>query len=103
MKPRHANALLVVGWYLLVSFSRWDGSRWIEPSYKSFSDWKQVAVYDSATQCQTAKNRYYDSAIAKDAKRMRDTRHGQASYNADRSALTPNYLCAASDDPRLAK
>jgi hypothetical protein len=96
MNLRHAAALALVGWYLMIAAARWDGSKWIEPSFTSLAQWQQVDVFDSAAKCQAAKNQHLDDAIAKDLKRMT-----HPEKDSIETGLAPDYLCVASDDPRL--
>jgi hypothetical protein len=96
MKDRHAAALALVGWYLMISTASWDGSKWIEPSFTSLAHWQQVDVFDSASKCQAAKNQHLDDAIAEDEKGMAHPKKDAVGNN-----LAADYLCVASDDPRL--
>jgi len=93
---RHAPALALVGWYLIIAAARWDGSKWIEPSFTSLAQWQQVDVFDSSAKCQAAKNQHLDDAIAKDLNRMTHPKKDSIE-----TGLAPDYLCVASDDPRL--
>jgi len=49
MKPRHATALALVGWYLMVPPSV---SRNLALVYTPLSEWKIVDTFDSESACQ---------------------------------------------------
>jgi hypothetical protein len=62
MKPRHAAALALVGWYLMASSIDYfpPGSKDVADKpmagwyvrHSGFSDWSIVAVYDTAKECE---------------------------------------------------
>jgi hypothetical protein len=105
MKPRHAAALALVGWYLMAP-----------PNKKAdapLSEWTVGHTYDSAQACQdalvkgreqaAAKLRHYDSMT--DLQR-RNLEHDQDAYNqelADNDSIDAAFhsACIESDDPRL--
>jgi len=105
MKARHAAALAIVGWYLMV------------PPNKRFeaplSEWIVGHTYDSSEACQdalvkgraqaAAKLRQYDSMT--DLQR-RNLEHDQDAYNqelADNDSIDAAFhsACLDSNDPRL--
>ena len=92
MKPRHAAALALVGWYLM-----------IPPSLGGFqydltapiSKWQQDSSYDSADNCEEHRMKVFDML----------TKHKVRNLDAktqDGNARTFFYSkCIATDDPRL--
>jgi hypothetical protein len=93
MKVRHAAALALVGWYLMVPpLIEIEGKR--KPNLDApISEWQQVDSFDSADAC---KQRLDD--------RLREMRDSTFSNPSDRPvAIWQSQLgeCIASDDPRL--
>jgi len=64
MKPRHAAALALVGWYLMIpplqSANRDDPSG-PRDLHAPISQWDQVSAYDSAAKCQRDIGKYFFS------------------------------------------
>jgi hypothetical protein len=86
MKPSHAAALTLVGWYLLAAPA---GN-----SSAPLSTWIQEGAFDTAAECETTKLQAIETKCAasvpqKDCKALHDT--------------MANSDCFATDDPRLAK
>jgi hypothetical protein len=90
MKPRHASALALVGWYLMVPpFS----AKEVFPD-KPLSDWQPADIYSTRTECEEGK---------------RDTVQEMTAFLADayKMAPTPKVKalqagkCIETDDPRL--
>jgi hypothetical protein len=105
MKSRHAAALALMGWYLM-----------LPPSKKNdapLSEWIISHSYASAEACQSAQNKNRDQAAAKlktydnmTDKQRRDLQHNQASLDqemADSDSFDAAFqsACIASNDPRL--
>jgi hypothetical protein len=86
MKPRHAAALALVGWYLLVPVG--DGSQ-------PFRDWSHVGSYDTAKECEDAQLEFVNGA-----KGPHFVQHGTMTRERVIEGFTLSE-CIASDDPRL--
>ena len=94
MKPRHAAALALVGWYLMVPQIQSEKQNLIGPFTEShepdFPNWHQVGSYDTAAECEAARAQLpatliYDHPVAKDT-----------------LAVVAKFAqCIAPDDPRL--
>ena len=82
MNRRHAAALALVGWYLMVPLAR-DGQVLDRP----LAQWIHLDSYDSATECR-------DNGYLFEEKRKKE---GDPTKIASASA----FECIASDDPRL--
>jgi hypothetical protein len=54
MKPRHAAALALVGWYLMLPPVVGGKHHWHLDLSAPLSQWHSVARYDTATQCTNA-------------------------------------------------
>ena len=96
MNPRHAAALALVGWYLMVpptsSKLTPDGGHYPNPS-APISEWNLHSSYDSAKECEKA------------ADEMRDKfspllRKGKSDFESGGEWMQSIH-CIASDDPRL--
>jgi hypothetical protein len=79
MRPRHAGALALVGWYLMTPLP----GRPELPVEK----WAHVDSFDTATECREAG--------------YQRQRENAASSDPIRRNLAGNWECIASDDPRL--
>ena len=90
MKLRHAAALVLVGWYLMVPMKTRGGP--IDESLP-LSQWRIFASFDAAADCQEGLNGSYDDAKRSD----------QAGKTKGLADLYLAAKCIASDDPRLAK
>jgi hypothetical protein len=105
MNLRHAAALALVGWYLMMP-----------PSKKNdapLSEWTISHSYASAEACQSVQNKTRDQAAAKlktydnmTDKQRRELQHNQAALDqemADSDSFDAAFqsACIASDDPRL--
>jgi hypothetical protein len=78
MKLRHAAALALVGWYLMVPPIR-DGKVIDVP----VSQWEHLDSFDSARECRVAGYKYQDR------------------QKAEKKPYPGAWECIASDDPRL--
>jgi hypothetical protein len=78
MKPRHAAALALVGWYLIVP----PGSNPDTVYYKPYSQWKVISTFDSEAACKKTQAEHQGFLY-------------ERPLRADRS------ICIASDDLRL--
>ncbi len=106
MKPRHAAALALVGWYLLVPPVI--GPRKPDAHLKTFSEatvplsqWTIIKSFDAAEECEKEKARDWDrlcieaSPIPKDADMVQGTDEQVVCWAGHRA------LCLSADDPRL--
>jgi len=84
MKPRHAAALALVGWYLMAPprFPK-DKSPYALDASAPLSRWHSINSFDSAVECKAEKTRLTDS------------------HNETLGAIGMASNCIASDDPRL--
>ncbi len=91
MKSRHAAALALVGWYLMVP-------PWTAPdtfdSKAPISKWQVFLSFDSAQQCQDAQIDYH----AKWRRNAFQRNERVVAYNV---RLFGEAQCIATDDPRL--
>ncbi len=86
MKPRHAAALALVGWYLMVPAP---GNESAPLQY-----WSQLGSYDTAKACEQDRNQWYGMMERKGfALKNYQPEDVKRSWNASE--------CIASDDPRL--
>jgi hypothetical protein len=103
--PRHAAALALVGWYLMVPPNRRDDA--------PLSEWTISQSYPSADACQSAQNKNRDQAHAKleqydsmTGQQRLNLEHNQKAFDQetnDRDNFNAAFqsACIASDDPRL--
>ncbi len=102
MKPRHAAALALVGWYLMMPPILDTGGPGIDAPDFPLTSWTVVESYDSATACQKAKAVYPKRARRELKERLQDQ-----TYNWRMSAIAlledqlKHLSCVSSDDPRL--
>jgi hypothetical protein len=92
MKPRHAAALALVGWYLL--YPRWNAKKaTLDPGLPLYR-WYQVATFDSSADCEARKMKVLEDpdnhTHARDAKKI-----------ADQERLRHQARCVSADDPQL--
>lgn len=120
MKPRHAAALALVGWYLMVPPSPYRSDGDTRPlSQIPISDWQTEHVYDSAQDCDQVLSKWHK--IAADVEKETHEFRAAAKKNPKTGLLeapglktplmsktTPEQLwfyenadCIATDDPRL--
>jgi hypothetical protein len=99
LNPRHAAALALVGWYLMVppTFENQYGAIQADDS-TPVSKWGQQAVYDSAGACNEGKSDYFKQSVL--ASKLVDKTNGPKAGAAIAVAAL-NAQCIASDDPRL--
>jgi hypothetical protein len=87
VKPRHAAALALVGWYLMTPPP--------DNVNAPISQWDVGASYDSADQCTRDLNAILSTALARGTKRIKA---GLPVLNDDPERRAQ---CIATDDPRL--
>jgi hypothetical protein len=88
MKPHHAAALALAGWYLIVPSSRLPpGLAYKEPLRK----WQVVRGYDSADDCQDSLDAFFEDSQQKQALNLLEPAYRDYMF----------AKCVATDDPRL--
>ena len=105
MKPRHATALALVGWYLMVPPGKSSGL----PPDAPLSQWRHMVSFDSATQCERLLHRLradFSAATKAEIKAWhgsnRDDVHSERALHAlAAEATAKDSQCIATDDPRL--
>ena len=104
MKPRHAAALALVGWYLMLPPMNEKGVY----TQDSISDWDHVGSYDSAAECDQTARQMQDGIAAIGDQEFKERSQREAAQNGKMAisradALKRAYAaqCVASDDPRL--
>jgi hypothetical protein len=85
MKPRHAAALALVGWYLMTAPIENTGSFWSVKRKVPISEWSRGEQFDTKEHCETALTEY----LAYPPIPLREMKEALAAE------------CVASDDPRL--
>lgn len=99
MNIRHAAALALIGWYLMVPNVVWEKDRFLVGPVDCCEGWgKQMGSYDTAAECNAAKENLELSpsqATADSAKR------DPAGFNLAAKTAKEWALCVATDDPRL--
>ncbi len=115
MKLRHAAALAVVGWYLMVpppGQPRSTGANTAPPNDNApLNQWTIRNSYDSAQACEAAKQKDRDTATTNVDKQhhLAEQRQGlwpnnfsdQGFLVADQLEYATEALCISTDDPRL--
>src|SRR5271170_7451574 len=116
MKPRHAAALALVGWYLMVPpmAQEEDWQPGGPPTTASLSEWFIWKSFDAADACEKAKDALFWRASVNGSNDYHRWLAGRASSNdlldewastySTSSALHNAYRqsrCIATDDPRL--
>ncbi len=96
MKPRHAAALALVGWYLMIAPPQvQQGSVIGADLLAPLSQWANVHAFETADQCEADKSNYR-SQVATNA-------NVPPAYKDAIVASGLSLQCVASDDPRLGK
>jgi hypothetical protein len=98
MKLRHAVALTLVGWYLMVPPA---GRTTTKAGLAvPLSQWITVGAFDNAVKCESGKRKglpLVEKRIKKDAEKA-----GVPAHDSDVQLLAQSLLrCVSSDDPRL--
>ena len=90
MKPRHAAALALVGWYLISPPLYGTHAEKVDPK-APFSKWVIVGKYDTIQDCESDL----------DAMKSNETLPSDPINKRTEIILFENTQCIASDDPRL--
>ncbi|MGD0118806.1 MAG: hypothetical protein ABSD30_12125 [Candidatus Binatus sp.] len=92
MKLRHAAALALVGWYLMMPPPRTVGDHFETNFYAPLSKWPKVRTFDLQSQCETAR----------EALQQKPTGNLVIMLGAaEAKATTKASRCVATDDPLL--
>jgi len=97
MKSRHAVALALVGWYLMVPPAI-PGTNEVNQS-APLSQWTIRRTFPHNEGCEAAKNRLHQQALAAQTQRDAFARRGQR--DPDSHCVLCKAECVAEDDPRL--
>jgi hypothetical protein len=90
MNPRHAAALALMGWYLMVPLPGNDPIP--SAGVRSFLKWIHLRSFDSAAECEDGRTKLVNLGIVPNL----------GSYDAtEQKKLLLLSQCVASDDPRL--
>jgi hypothetical protein len=98
MKLRHAAALALVGWYLMIPPRVSDWPVLVFDTNAPLSKWQQGGSFDTAKECNEDKKRSAGLAL-----QLTDKLSGEDKHKAMLSvmAMLSGPQCIASDDPRL--
>ena len=101
MKPRHAAALALVGWYLMspLGTNPLTKGRWFDKD-APLSTWYLERSFDTAEGCDRARQKKCDEASSK-IKTLSESHSIQASAHAQILAADKFNQCIETDDPRL--
>jgi hypothetical protein len=99
MKPRHAAALALVGWYLMVPpiTSSWPVTY---DTSAPLSKWKQGGSFDTAKECNEEKEKTA-MLLLQSAQNPNGTAENKQKFMQSMSAMLYALQCIATDDPRL--
>jgi hypothetical protein len=106
MKLRHAAALALVGWYLMLPPEQYskEHDRMFPDEDAPISQWEIIGSFDTAAQCKTASEQAFSQAgeRAREEKR-KNPRSKISEEEYDRFYFSDGGNCIATDDPRLVK
>jgi hypothetical protein len=106
MKPRHAAALALVGWYLLAPPIMHDPGHWHPNLAAPLNQWIVAKSFDSAVQCEKRladdnNNAENPTALASMTEQMNYMGAGAVWHSDELLREMVNEHCISSDDPRL--
>jgi hypothetical protein len=96
MKPRHAAALAMVGWYLL--YPPWNAEKGREDPGLPLNRWYQVATFDSSADCEARKMKVLE--VLEDLEKQTHDLDGQEIAASMRMRFH-QARCVSADDPQL--
>ena len=99
MKLRHAAALTLIGWYLMVP-PLIPGTGQVNQG-APLSQWTNRRTFPHNQGCEATKAKLHDEALAAQAQRDSTGRQGERDPNS--RCVLCNAQCVESTDPRLAK
>jgi hypothetical protein len=94
MKPRHATALVLVGWYLMVPPAVLHNRLPVDLA-APLSEWRLFSTHSSAAECEKGLVTFYKAAQAELVANPANEGDRIQFYQLE------NSQCIASDDPRL--
>lgn len=111
MKPRHAAALALVGWYLLAPvppakdrgyWGRLQDLIFGTSEHAPVSQWNQLGVFDTAEKCHAAETEQVNAALESFGQTLEEKGKSKAEIVYDAIIKGgDDSVCIASDDPRL--
>jgi hypothetical protein len=101
MKPCHAALLAVVGWYLMVPPLAYDLPDLFSKPAEPLAEWNQVAGYDTAKECESAKAEMASTAIKNEHALGCGSTFETKNPKCYKEFTKEDARCIASDDPRL--
>jgi|SRR5580704_2891819 hypothetical protein len=97
MKPRHATALALVGWYLMVPI----GDHGQYESKLAIPDWLNIGAYESKEDCSKALQTYFVNASRDSGLIIWHSHDERPAYDYVSKQALSKAQCIATDDPRL--
>ena len=104
MNPRHAAALALVGWYLMIPPGANNGLPFDAP----ISQWRHIGSLDSAAECERILTKLRNDSSAETKPEIKawhakydDVHTGRVLHALAVEKTTKAAQCIASDDPRL--
>jgi hypothetical protein len=89
MKSRHATALALFGWYLMIPPGRSQQDS-APDADAPFNEWSIQASFDTAVECEKERNKFRSGVHIKAGQKLSSS-----------SMMLLDMECIASDDPRL--
>jgi hypothetical protein len=93
MKPRHAAALALVAWYLMIPPPRQIDSRFQTNFLAPIDKWVQLRRFELESECEAARDDYMKNPPGGVANMLSSKQQAQAVMKAAK--------CVSADDPRL--
>ena len=100
MKPRHAAALALVGWYLIAPPPRTEDGNDYDPK-APLSEWQEIGKFETIEECRKYPARLPEIMHGFYVEHPEIGESGERRDNAVRKALLAQAQCVATDDPRL--
>jgi hypothetical protein len=99
MKPRHAAALALMGWYLIFPPPRTADD--VPDPKAPLSEWQKIGPFDTIEDCQKYPSHLLEIMHGFYVDHPEIGESGERRDNADRKALFAHSQCVTTDDPRL--
>jgi hypothetical protein len=107
MNPRHAAALALVGWYLMVPPGSMEGG--FGDAKAPLSRWQIAFSFEDAGVCEAVRNRMMEKIRNKWATELRDPKDPKIDAAVNQKTVDEmakftgmnDWVCIATDDPRL--
>jgi hypothetical protein len=104
MNPRHAAALALVGWYLMVPRVSTYGGKTFVDSHASVERWVKSSFFRSAVDCEKARVKSLKNAQGDEDRNLEEAARADANLD-DRTIAGFKAarlgICVSEDDPRL--